>query len=196
MCGLGFLQYLFINSFVTYIAFGFVINSLACGLEAVCVTLVLEMFTTSKRTIFGIGIEVVWVIVLAAMAPLAYAIKAWKEIRLVIFALLAVLTVVSPWLAQESVRWLISMGKLEKAVKIIDKLVKYNKLDKSKSKRNKLNQMFADLSLYNKMLEKQTKNNALSKESKYFCKLNYYFFFQIARAICFNLNIDRSTAIN
>lgn len=60
---LGFAQY-FVTSFVVYIIIGFVINSLACGLEAVCVTLVLEMFSTSKRTLFGIGIQVIWVIVL------------------------------------------------------------------------------------------------------------------------------------
>lgn len=59
----GFVQY-FVNSFLLYIIIGFVINSLACGLEAVCVTLVLEMFSTSKRTLFGVGIQIVWVIVL------------------------------------------------------------------------------------------------------------------------------------
>ena len=166
MCVLGFLQYLFISSFTVYIVFGFVINSLACGLEAVCVTLVLEMFTTSKRTLFGIGIEVVWVIVLAAMAPLAYVIKAWKEIRLVIFVLLSALTLISPWLAHESVRWLISMGKLEQAENVVDKIVKCNKLDVTRVKRDKLSKMLADLSAYNKMLDEQKKNNELSIDKR------------------------------
>jgi MFS family permease len=63
MCIFGLVQY-FVHDFIVYMVIGFLINSLACGLEAVCVTLVLEMFSTSKRTLFGIGIEVVWVIVL------------------------------------------------------------------------------------------------------------------------------------
>lgn len=63
MCFFGFVQ-CFCTNFIAYFVLGFLINSLACGLEAVCVTLVLEMFSTSKRTLFGIGIEVVWVIVL------------------------------------------------------------------------------------------------------------------------------------
>lgn len=128
MCVLGFVQYALISSFSIYIALGFVINSLACGLEASCVTLVLEMFSTQKRTVFGIGIEIIWVLVIASMAPMAYVMKDWKEIRLAIFVLLAVLAVLSPWMSQESVRWLISMGKINSAEKIVNKIIKFNRL--------------------------------------------------------------------
>lgn len=54
MSVLGLIQQ-YIYNFYLYIALGFVINALACGSEAVCVTLVLEMFSTAKRTFFGIG---------------------------------------------------------------------------------------------------------------------------------------------
>lgn len=156
ICGL--LQY-FVQNFTLYMIIGFVINSLACGLEAVCVTLVLEMFSTSKRTLFGIGIEVVWVIVLASMAPLAYFLKLWREIRLVIFAVLALLAIFSHFFVQESLRWLISLSKLEKASKIVEKISAYNGLSLIKNKYKKkfdlnneqLNKLFNELELYNKL---------------------------------------------
>lgn len=74
MCICGFFQY-FVQSFLIYIIIGFLINSLACGLEAVCVTLVLELFSTSKRTLFGIGLQVVWVIVLYVIFIAVHFIK-------------------------------------------------------------------------------------------------------------------------
>ena len=120
-------------------------------------TLVLEMFSTTKRTFFGIGIEVVWVIVLASMSPLAYLIKTWREIRLVIFVVLSVLSLMSFWLCQESVRWLISMSKIDEARRIIDRIIAYNRLDKQKNsklfKENKrsINVMLQELKAYNKM---------------------------------------------
>lgn len=153
----------FVTNFWLFMSMGLIINSLACGLEAVCVTLVLEMFSTSKRTFFGIGIEVVWVIVLACMSPLAYVIKTWREIRLVIFIVLSVLAITSFWWCQESVRWLISMSKTDEALKIIDRIVKYNKLEKRAEKKFKrkqslfesqkesLNILLHDLKDYNKM---------------------------------------------
>lgn len=162
VCGL--VQH-FVTNFFVFMAMGLVINSLACGLEAVCVTLVLEMFSTSKRTFFGIGIEVVWVIVLASMSPLAYFIKKWREIRLVIFLVLSLLSVTSFWLCQESVRWLISMSKIDEAKQIIERITRYNRLDTKKSesafmqKRKILSIMLRELKSYNKQAKEKENNN-------------------------------------
>ena len=166
MAILGILQYFVLDLFI-YFVIGFVINSLACGLEAVCVTLVLEMFSTSKRTLFGIGIEVVWVIILASMSPLAYLIQTWREIRLVIFFVLAILSLLSFFMVQESIRWLISVEKLDEAAVIIDRIAKHNRLNKINKKsettttptnkigkfklnKQRLTKMFSQLATYNK----------------------------------------------
>ena len=118
------------------------------------------MFSTSKRTFFGIGIEVVWVIVLASMSPLAYVIKTWREIRLTIFVVLSVLSIMSFWLCQESVRWLISMSKIDEALKIIERIIAYNRLDKKRAKKSavtftqnksSLDTMLDELKSYNKL---------------------------------------------
>jgi OCT family organic cation transporter-like MFS transporter 4/5 len=156
---LGLVQQ-YVYNFVAYMVIGFVINSLACGLEAVCVTLVLEMFSTSKRTLFGIGIEVVWVVVLAAMSPLAYFIRTWREIRLAIFIVLTLLAVCSFWLVQESIRWLISMSELNKAKQIINYISSYNRLNKLtatserksaqfEKKHRRIFRLFDQLAIYN-----------------------------------------------
>jgi len=147
---LGIVQYFVLDLFI-YFVIGFVINSLACGLEAVCVTLVLEMFSTSKRTLFGIGIEIVWVLILASMSPLAYVIQTWREIRLAIFFVLGILSLASFWLVQESIRWLISVERLDKAELIVNRISKYNKLNnKTANSMDCLKEMFSQLSIYNK----------------------------------------------
>ena len=170
---LGLIQQ-YVYNFVAYMIIGFIINSLACGLEAVCVTLVLEMFSTTKRTLFGIGIEVVWVVVLAAMSPLAYFIKTWREIRLAIFIVLSLLAVCSFWLVQESIRWLISMSQINKAKLIINYISAYNKLDKLSTtdrkkiarferKQKRVNKLFDQLEIYNRLNDS---NNASQDSSK------------------------------
>ena len=130
------------------------------------------MFSTSKRTFFGIGIEVVWVIVLASMSPLAYVIKTWREIRLVIFLVLSVLAVTSFWWCEESVRWLISMSKTDEALKIIDRIVKYNRLEKKQNSNKKnLKQMLHELKTYNtlhtdsmNLLNSETRSSSQSSD--------------------------------
>ena len=181
MAILGILQYFVLDLFI-YFVIGFVINSLACGLEAVCVTLVLEMFSTSKRTLFGIGIEVVWVIILASMSPLAYLIQTWREIRLVIFFVLAILSLLSFCMVQESIRWLISVEKLDEAAVIIDRIAKYNRLNKINKKtqttttptnkigkfklnKQRLTKMFSQLDIYNKSQQPISTQQNINKET-------------------------------
>ena len=189
MSVLGLIQQ-YIYNFYLYIALGFVINALACGSEAVCVTLVLEMFSTAKRTFFGIGIEVVWVIVLASMSPLAYFLKTWREIRLVIFVVLTALALSSFWWCQESIRWLISMSKIKQTYQVIDRVVKYNKLDKKRSskfalrfqkRKNRLNKLLDELEKYNAFCdETEQKSEESSLNLKvYFIAVLFFFLFRI-----------------
>ena len=183
MSVLGLVQQ-YIYNFYLYIALGFVINALACGSEAVCVTLVLEMFSTAKRTFFGIGIEVVWVIVLASMSPLAYFLKTWREIRLVIFVVLSGLALSSFWWCQESIRWLISMAKIKRTYQVIDRIVGYNKLDKKRSsgfalrfqrRKSRLNKLLDELDKYNAFCDETEKKS--SEETSLGLKVYFYLVF-------------------
>lgn len=104
------------------------------------------------------------------MAPLAYAVKQWREIRLIIFATLAILSVFSTLLVQESIRWLISISRLDACLKTIDRIAVFNRLRWTESsanessssekaarrrrfeaRRKKLAQMFAELDAYNRL---------------------------------------------
>ena len=138
------------------------------------------MFSTTKRTLFGIGIEVVWVVILASLAPLAYFIKKWREIRLVIFIVLGVLAIISYWLVEESIRWLISINKLKRADAIIDRIASFNRLKKKSStkagfdkNRKKLDRYLSELSLYNHVQEKVNKKSSEKTITQvYFKKIN------------------------
>ena len=59
MCLCGFAQY-FVKDFILRVR----LCDQPCGVRPRGRVLVLEMFSTSKRTIFGVGMQVVWVIVL------------------------------------------------------------------------------------------------------------------------------------
>lgn len=104
----------------------------------------------------------------ASLSPLAYIIKSWREIRLVIFATLAVLSIFSSMLVQESVRWLISMSRLHESVKVLDRIAIFNRMLRPKngdeassssssskmrrfeSRRKKLKHMLDQLDAFNK----------------------------------------------
>jgi MFS family permease len=195
---LGLIQQ-YIYNFVAYMIIGFIINSLACGLEAVCVTLVLEMFSTSKRTLFGIGIEVVWVLILAAMSPLAYFIRTWREIRLAIFAVLSLLAVCSFWLVQESIRWLISMSQINKAKLIINYISAYNKLDRLSTtdrkkiarferKQKRVNKLFDQLEIYNRLND----SNNVSQDSSNVLKVPIEIDLIVSKSTQIDSNISNS----
>ena len=99
------------------------------------------------------------------MSPLAYFVKLWREIRLIIFATLAVLSIFSSFLVQESIRWLISISRLESSLKVIDRVAVFNRLrwtdsrDTARSRRfearrKRLAQMFLELDTFNRVNNK------------------------------------------
>lgn len=112
------------------------------------------------------------------MSPIAYLIKSWREIRLVIFIALALISIFSNFFVQESLRWLLSMSRLRECTKIIDKIAKFNRLSVAKSdssqeikehsakshrfevRRKKLNQMFIELEKFNKINAENNVNNS------------------------------------
>jgi MFS family permease len=131
MSVIGIFQYL-VNNFYVYTALGFLINCFATGIDSVSIPLVVELFPSKSRTIYGIGIEYVWVIVLACMAPISYFINTWREIRLFIFSILGISAVLSFWLVKESLTWLVSSQKFDRATVIIEQFSKFNRLNNTK----------------------------------------------------------------
>ncbi len=111
------------------------------------------MFITSRRTFFGMSIEVIWVVLLATLSPIAYFIKQWRELRLFIFISISVLAILSFFLLQESIRWLISVEQIKKAERIVNRIIKYNRIDKTEEfmkSKAELQQIFKGLDAYSK----------------------------------------------
>jgi MFS family permease len=156
----------YIKNFVIFIGLGVLINALASGIDAVSVTMILELFPTRKRTLFGIGVEIAWVIVLALLSPVAYYVKEWREIRFIIFIVLALLSLISKWSVQESIIWLISMSRIDKAKQVIDQMVRFNRLAQGRTKadlikfklrRMQIDSLLDQLNEYNKCLKDEEK---------------------------------------
>lgn len=144
------------------------------------------MFSKDKRTFFGIGCEVVYILALVGMSPMAYVVNTWREIRLVIFIILSIMGLLSFWLVQESVRWLISIEDLDRAEKVVSRLLSYNgiakksqnnKSEKFDRNRKRLGQLFDELNYYNKtqrcdeVLDKNKKTDAKQRSKDTICDL-------------------------
>ena len=133
--------------------------------------MILEMFSKSKRTFFGIGCEVVYITALVGMSPMVYFVQTWREIRLVIFITLSLIGVLSFWLVQESVRWLISVENLKRAEIVVSRLLLFNGVAKKNSQkvgsldrnRKRLEHLFDELNYYNKT---QRNDEVLDKNKK------------------------------
>jgi MFS family permease len=152
MSAIGISQY-FVRNFYVFTALGFLLNLFATGIDSVSIPLVIEMFTIKKRSVYGIGLGYVWVIVMVFLAPISYFISTWREIRLFVFGVLGVSAFMSFWLVQESLTWLISVNRLDRASIIIDRFARINQLtneQKFQKQKQELNEMFEILKNFNK----------------------------------------------
>ena len=155
---LGFIQF-FMKNFYAYTVLGFLINIFATGADSVCVTLTLELVSTSRRTLFGIGMGYVWVVVITFLSLLAYLISMWRFLCLSVFIILAIMALFSYWLVQESSTWLISVNKIDKASEVINWIAKFNCLTNSETyinQKKELDESFNRLKIYNKKYPKKS----------------------------------------
>ena len=181
---LGGIQY-FMKNFYIYTSIGFFINSLAAGLDAVLFPLMFETIKASQRTKYGMAMSYIWVILFTLLAPLAYFIKTWRELRLTIFVFITVFALFSWLFIQESITWLISLGKFKEAKRVIKRIAKINRLHNDELFKNefeKICQVFEQLSKFKEVQkQKNSHSNILSgninifeeifKEKKFFLYL-------------------------
>ncbi|WAR08263.1 ORCT-like protein [Mya arenaria] len=88
----------------------------------------MELVGPSYRVAAGIIIEFFWCAGLFLLCLVAYFVRTWNILQLVL-ACPTVLLVLYFWLIPESPRWLISKGRYEEAEKIIRKCAKVNKVE-------------------------------------------------------------------
>ncbi|XP_057656533.1 organic cation transporter protein isoform X2 [Diorhabda carinulata] len=91
-----------------------------------------EMVGKNKREVTGIVLNYFYAIGEAIIAPIAYYIRDWTHLQLIVSAP-AIIFMVYYWIIPESVRWLLAKRRMEKAKQIILKVAKYNKVTLSEN---------------------------------------------------------------
>ncbi|XP_006824129.1 organic cation transporter protein-like [Saccoglossus kowalevskii] len=84
-----------------------------------------ELVGPSKRAFASMTFNVCYAAGYTVLALLAYIIRDWKILQLTISAP-AIISIIYWWILPESPRWLLSVGKTERAKRIIKKIAKMN----------------------------------------------------------------------
>ncbi|XP_038044551.1 organic cation transporter protein-like [Patiria miniata] len=82
-----------------------------------------EMMTPRNRLKGQLVCEMMWVVSIALLAPLAYALPNWRHLQLAI-SLFGVPIIFLTWFSYESIRWLVQRGRVEEAEKILQRIAK------------------------------------------------------------------------
>ncbi|XP_069129266.1 organic cation transporter protein-like isoform X2 [Argopecten irradians] len=115
------------SSFTLYAVIMTVIGAATQGIYPVGVVLGVELVGPSKRKYAGIIIAFFFSIGLMVLAGVSYLVRHWYYIS-IICSTPAAFFLLYWWLIPESLRWLLSKGKYEKANAIIQKAAKVNKV--------------------------------------------------------------------
>jgi len=105
-------------SFMSFAA-GRVVNAFfVIGIFEVHFTYCIELVGGKWSTILGMGMEFFWVAGWLTLAVIAYFIRSWRTLTLLI-SIPQALSVLLIWLIPDSPRWLIATGRLKKAEEVI-----------------------------------------------------------------------------
>ncbi|KAI0215704.1 Organic cation transporter protein [Lamellibrachia satsuma] len=114
-----------VHNYITFIILRFFLGFLLQGLHTCCYVLIMEQSLPEHRTYTGTIVEVFWGVGVVWLAIISYTLQDWRHIQLAI-SLPSVLTVAFIWLIPESVRWLVTQGRLSEAERILRKMAKCN----------------------------------------------------------------------
>ncbi|XP_017033044.1 organic cation transporter protein [Drosophila kikkawai] len=109
-----------------YCLFRFLVAFATGGTMTISFVLLMEIIGPSKRELIAILYQIPFNIGHASLAVFAYFIRDWRWFQFAI-TIFSVVFVVYIWLVPESPRWLFSTGRLDKAIRILEKIAKCNK---------------------------------------------------------------------
>ncbi|XP_077995052.1 organic cation transporter protein-like [Glandiceps talaboti] len=116
----------FTQSFITYTLLRFLTGIMLQGVMVSNLILATEMFPPGKRLYAGFMNTISWGFGIMLLAPMAYLVPNWRNLQLLMHVP-GLLTLYYYWVIPESMRWLISKGKVEKAETILYRAAKFNK---------------------------------------------------------------------
>lgn len=126
MTAAGVLQVLSPN-YWTFVFLVFLNSVGTAGVYPLAFIIGVEMVGKNKREVTGIVLNYFYAIGEAIIAPLAYYIRDWTHLQLIVSAP-AIIFMVYYWIIPESVRWLLAKRRMEEAKQIILTVAKYNKV--------------------------------------------------------------------
>uniref|UniRef100_A0A673C7P4 Solute carrier family 22 member 13-like n=1 Tax=Sphaeramia orbicularis TaxID=375764 RepID=A0A673C7P4_9TELE len=135
ICGVGVA--LSPNIYV-YIALKFVCSFSVAGVLSNGFVIGGEWTDSSKFAFFATICHLFFPIGMMVMAAVAYFIRNWRILQLVLFCPLFLLLGIFYWILPESARWLLTQGKKKQAIKEIQRAAKVNKRNISKDLLNKV----------------------------------------------------------
>ncbi|XP_071112650.1 organic cation transporter protein-like [Haliotis cracherodii] len=118
----------FAPNMVGFIALRFINGVANAGLFMSAFVIGMELVGPSKRVIAGIVIELFWCLGLFILGAVAYGIRNWQHLQLVL-SVPPVLMLFMWWFIPESPRWLLSRGRDAEAEQIIRKAAEVNGVD-------------------------------------------------------------------
>ncbi|CAH1789514.1 unnamed protein product, partial [Owenia fusiformis] len=116
----------FSQSFLMFMLLRFAIGIFQQGTLLSGSILMLELFPSELRTIGGTVASGAWGLAMASLALLAYVIRNWRYLQLVI-SLVSLLVLPFFWFLKESIPWLVANGKTSEALEVLKRAAKFNK---------------------------------------------------------------------
>ncbi|VVC43321.1 Major facilitator superfamily domain,Major facilitator, sugar transporter-like [Cinara cedri] len=125
-CGLAFTQEYWSFTFLRVI-----VGASTSGLYLAAYVIGLEFVSPSYRMVVGVVIQMFFSVGFLLTSAFAYAFNNWRYFQLAITVPTLCYTTYQ-WFIPESVRWLLTNGKQEKAVEILQKVCRVNDVEMSK----------------------------------------------------------------
>ncbi|XP_060648114.1 organic cation transporter-like protein [Drosophila nasuta] len=117
--------------YFTYTIARLIVGATTSGVFLVAYVIAMEMVGPSKRLYAGIFVMMFFSLGYFGMALLATFIHDWRWLQIA-FTLPGLIFMAYYWIIPESVRWLLSKGHKERAIKIIQQAARFNRVDITK----------------------------------------------------------------
>ncbi|XP_064653263.1 organic cation transporter protein-like [Lineus longissimus] len=109
-----------VPDFTSFAALKFFNGALREGTGLTGIVLTCELWQASMRSVTGVGMQLFWSLAWFSLALLAYLIRDWRQLQLVI-SLVSLFTIPLFWVIPESIIWLAANGKGHEAADLLRK---------------------------------------------------------------------------
>ncbi|GFO13864.1 organic cation transporter protein [Plakobranchus ocellatus] len=123
------------NSYGLFVVLRFLVSFFGTGMILSTFVMAMELVGPNKRRVAGNTVNLFWSSGLLIEAALAYGLREWKHLQLVICIPCILVFFIYAIFLPESARWLLQKGKTKEASKIILKMAEVNKVALSKKAR-------------------------------------------------------------